>query len=577
MRAFHGTGFMATTDVTTNVTARNGRISGWERAADRFNAILVKETRQALKSRQFILTFLLMLLAAWSVSVIGTAMNGAEVEYGNAGRSFFVGFYSVLALATIIVVPFGAYRSLLAERDQNTYDLLSITTLSPGKIVRGKLASAILQLFIFYSAITPFMAFASLLNGFDAPTAAYVLLVSLLCSVLLCMTALMFATFSKQRVWQGFNSLGVLGGLAWAFFASMAIVGSSVQFNWIPFDEEEFWWANGAALLIGLSYFVMFHQITTAQMTFESGNRSTGIRIAATGQFWLVWAMILFLFVWTWALFPIAGPPTFENEALLAIGMACSIHWAVFGLFAVTEPESLSRRVHRDLPRRKWLRAVTIPFHPGGARGFLWVTLHTFLYWALCVVFWCGFNVSPGAAPGGVTGSSYWSLAWTNLWNRLPAELLQSPSSWVSELQALTGMCCYLIIILGGISWVGRALRRIAPELAPAHIRVLAIIALTLSSMVPLIFRSLRFITGRQFTLMDMLNPLDTLFQMGNTSTNAEPVLVILIIAAILTMLINVPGILVAVKESLRENRPATPAAVSAPAPVLAAASATES
>ena len=37
-----------------------------ERLGDRFNPIVVKEVRQALKSRQFVLTFLLLLLAAWA-------------------------------------------------------------------------------------------------------------------------------------------------------------------------------------------------------------------------------------------------------------------------------------------------------------------------------------------------------------------------------------------------------------------------------------------------------------------------------------------------------------------------------
>src|SRR5690348_633271 len=118
----------------------------WERGADRLNPILVKEARQALKSRQFVLTFLLLLLAAWSVSVFHLATYGAQIEYGSAGRDIFFWFYFVLAIATILVIPFGAYRSLLSERDLNTFDLLSISTLSPGKIVRGKLASAVLQL-----------------------------------------------------------------------------------------------------------------------------------------------------------------------------------------------------------------------------------------------------------------------------------------------------------------------------------------------------------------------------------------------------------------------------------------------
>ena len=57
---------------------------------DRLNPILVKETRQALKSRQFIITFMLLLTVAWLISVFGTIWYGPAIEYGSAGRAFFV-------------------------------------------------------------------------------------------------------------------------------------------------------------------------------------------------------------------------------------------------------------------------------------------------------------------------------------------------------------------------------------------------------------------------------------------------------------------------------------------------------
>ena len=49
---------------------------------DRLNPILVKETRQALKSRQFIITFMLLLTVAWLISVFGVVLNGPAIEFG---------------------------------------------------------------------------------------------------------------------------------------------------------------------------------------------------------------------------------------------------------------------------------------------------------------------------------------------------------------------------------------------------------------------------------------------------------------------------------------------------------------
>ena len=47
-----------------------------ERAGERLNPILVKEARQALKSRQFLITFLLLLVCGWCWSLIGVAVMG---------------------------------------------------------------------------------------------------------------------------------------------------------------------------------------------------------------------------------------------------------------------------------------------------------------------------------------------------------------------------------------------------------------------------------------------------------------------------------------------------------------------
>src|SRR5262245_19289753 len=91
-----------------------------ERGSDWLNPILVKETRQSLKSRQFVATFLLMLVASWLISVFGILLSGTGAEYHTLGGTFFFAYYVVLAVAVFIVVPFGAFRSLLSERDLHT-------------------------------------------------------------------------------------------------------------------------------------------------------------------------------------------------------------------------------------------------------------------------------------------------------------------------------------------------------------------------------------------------------------------------------------------------------------------------
>src|SRR5262249_41441019 len=84
-----------------------------ERLGDRFNPIVVKEVRQALKSRQFVATFLLLLLAAWAGSIFGVSFLGESIDYGSSAVAFYAGFLLALCTATLVIVPFSTFRSII--------------------------------------------------------------------------------------------------------------------------------------------------------------------------------------------------------------------------------------------------------------------------------------------------------------------------------------------------------------------------------------------------------------------------------------------------------------------------------
>lgn len=506
----------------------------WERGADWLNAILVKEARQSLKSRQFVLTFLMLLLAAWAVSAFGLALSGAEVEYGNLGRGFFFSFYFVLAVATLLIVPFGAYRSLLAERDLNTYELLSITTLSPGKIVWGKLGSAMLQLFIFYSAITPFIAFASLLNGFDVPTAAYVLASSLLGSLLLSMASLMFATLAKQRLWQGFNSLLVLAGLVIALILTLIGVYGLTEAGGLTFDQPGFWLFTSLSVLAGVSYFVLLHQITVSQLTFESDNRSTGIRLSSNVQVLLFWICFIGVGIYSWGWHSTGIP----YEGFVFGAIVSSIHWGVFGLFALTEPDMLSHRVARGLPRNRLLRLLLVPFLPGGARGMVWLLLNLVFFWFVVVA---GIGlVGQERYTSGTLGSWSFETALGRVLEEFGKTFVSVPHSWSMPVQVWTALCCYLVIYLGIGCAAGRVLRRHLSEINAAHLRVMTFLLLTAGIVVPLLL--LWFRDMRPASLIDVTSPFLTLDRIISPQSAQGYELYVLLIAALVVVVVNLRG-----------------------------------
>ena len=420
-----------------------------DRASDWLNPILVKETRQALKSRQFVVTFFLMLTASWLISVFGVVVEGAGAEYREIGGNFFYGYYIVLAVAVFLVVPFSAFRSLLSERDLHTWEVLSITTLKPREIVWGKLSSALLQIFIYYSAITPFMAFSKLLKGIDVPTIAMVLVASLIWAMVLSLVALTVGTFGSQRYWQVFLTLGVLIGLLLGLTAAVNLVSIRMIYAF-EFDSREFWLELAIFGTFLAAYCALLLQIAIGQLTFDADNRATGVRLAAAAVFWLALAWTFTGITWhSWFGMPSFSPVdlTFLLRALATIA---ALHWAVVGLFSVTENDQLSRRVRRNLPRFAIVRLLISPLLPGGARGFVYVVGHL----AVLVAF--------------VQAAFVWHGSFDQL-----------------TINYVLTLCSYVVIYLGLGAALSRLARKIIGDFRPAHARVVTMLLLAFGSMLP--------------------------------------------------------------------------------------------
>lgn len=256
-----------------------------ERLGDWFNPIVVKEVRQALKSRQFVSTFLILLLVSWSGSIFGVSYLGESIDYGSPAVTFYAGFLFALCVATLVIVPFSTFRSIVEERAETTLELLQITALSPVQIVRGKILSAMVQVLVYYCAIAPFIAFTSLLPGFDIVHMVFSLIMLVITALCFCLIALAIGTQARNTTLQALSSLFVIAiavvGMM-AFFGFMTAAGNRIQF-----DDPDTWWGLALVVFLGLSTGYVCEQAAIAQLTFDSDNRSTGIRLA-TGSQWLV-------------------------------------------------------------------------------------------------------------------------------------------------------------------------------------------------------------------------------------------------------------------------------------------------
>jgi len=503
-------------------------LDGYERASDWCNPILVKEVRQALKSRAFVATFLLLLLGSWLISAFGLLAAGANIEYGSVGREFFLFYFGTVCIALGVVVPFGAFRSLLNERDDNTYELLSITTLSPGQIVRGKWACAVVQALLFYSALAPFIAFTSLLQGFDFAQAAVLLFGAFYGSAFLSIATLMMSTTVRQRIWQGFLSLGVIAGLCGLTMTVLSGL-SGLMFRPLPLDEPNFWWALAYVVAISASYMWLFYQIAASRLTFESENRSTGIRLTASAQFWLLWVL-------AGTLYHYRGSPAVAVGLVWVLVAASGVHWAALGLSFSAELDGLSRRVRRTLPRRAWLRPFLVPLLPGGARGYLFLMLHLAALWLLAVIGSAWIRASAGGTIG----------------EQLAPLLRLDGSAWADQgVQFPTAVCLYILFYAGLAACFLRWGHAILPAFQGAHARTMIVILVAGGFILPFGVRTARLVPWASESVVDVTFPFLVLGKIafGDEATGAQMWAIAGMTAAVLGL--NLPAMVRAARQVL--------------------------
>lgn len=367
-----------------------GGSRGVDRLSDWLNPILVKESRQALSSRLFMITFMTILLLCWLISVIGSVLAGERVEFLPMAPLFFVIYVCVLFIALFIVVPYNAFWSLLSERQEATFDVLNITTLSARRIVYGKLSNAFVQILIYLTVVSPFVAFTSLLQGFRLFNVSLILFCGIFASIALSCVGVMFSTLAKNRVFQAFVSVGFIGALfiaagslAFAFGGPDGHVLMSAAT--VPIVEQ----GTVREVCIGVGVFVLFMllyswiavEVAVSRITFDSDNRSTMVRISC---------MVLLLAAFTTILAFAWYVPFFaQAEAMVGLAVTLAIHIAVFVFFVSCEPINFSRRIHNRIPKNNLLKLLVAPFFPfmpGAGRGFFYALLLVGMFILFCAL-----------------------------------------------------------------------------------------------------------------------------------------------------------------------------------------------
>ncbi len=502
-----------------NVWAEIDRGLVW--LGDRLNPILVKETRQALKSRQFIITFTLVLVLAWVWSIFGVAMIGPEIYYAARGFDMFLGYYVILAIPLLVVVPFGAFRSLASEREDGTYELLSITTLKPRQVVSGKLGSAVLQMLVYLSAVSPCLAFTYMLRGIDAPTILYVICCFFLASLGASVIGLVVATLTHEKHWQIVLSVLFLFALAMLLWLSLMMAFAVLAEMPPPFQSQDFWTVNAILFTAFASYFALFYCASAAQLTFPSDNRSTTLRRVMVVQ----QALLIGWVGWYFS----QENAEFAQIAVVYFVLA-AMHWTAMGLFMNAELGELSLRVKRQLPQSFLGRTFLTWFNPGPATGYMFTVAN------LAAALFAGLVLMVGHGmlfPGSATALGTMGLT-------MPILIAFGTLAF-----------SYIIFYLGVGRLVIALLRRVTQVTLVLAV-LLQVLFVLAGSGIPLSIHLMMPDLRNDYSLIEITNPLYSLSEVMQVRDFTFEVVVLLVavpLAALAAFLMNVPGIVYAVRQ----------------------------
>ncbi|MHA7634060.1 ABC transporter permease [Corallococcus sp. M7] len=325
----------------------------WEKWGDRLNPLVVKEVRQGLRTRVFWVSFGLLLAACLVLSLIAFA-NTHDSTYTREGRSYFFSFFVCLALVHFGLIPFNAYRSLAREREDETWSLLLLTGLGPRRILRGKVASFLVQAVLYASAVGPFLLFSYFLNGIDLPTILTVLMLGGMWLVFLTLVSVCAATLADSRMGRAAVRLALVGVLVVTFFQALTFtfVVTNERSSGFSFDRN-FFLGLGAVLWLLVSDGWLMFETAVSRLSLVTEDYTRHPRRALVVQ--VVLSFVGMTAVW-WL-------RDRDDDIPGVMGILGGLHLIFATLFIATDVDGQSR------PLRAGTRTWTL-FRPGALRGF---------------------------------------------------------------------------------------------------------------------------------------------------------------------------------------------------------------
>jgi hypothetical protein len=125
--------------------------------------MLVKELRQGLRTRSFVIVF----MALQAILAIVLLAAGAAASSDNSGQTISNIIFIFFSIAVIIIQPMRGIAALSSEVKGNTIDMMVLTRLSAWRIVTGKWFAIVSQSALILVTIVPYLILRYFFGGMN--------------------------------------------------------------------------------------------------------------------------------------------------------------------------------------------------------------------------------------------------------------------------------------------------------------------------------------------------------------------------------------------------------------------------
>jgi hypothetical protein len=328
------------------------------------NPVVIKELRQAVRSWAVTGMLLLFLTVLFITSLIFLVSQSLYSNPGQElGGEIFQTFVAILTFASVIFIPLYLGVRVAMERLDSNPDLLYISTLTPGRIIRGKFFCGAYMAMLFFSACLPFMAFTNLLRGVDLPSVFFILLCLFLVVCAMNMLAIFLACLPVSRPFKVLIALyGLIQSVTLVFPLVLASYRMTQSGIGAMMASPNFWISFLTSVVSGLAVVGLLYFLSVALISPPSANRARPLRLYITSG-WALSGLVSLGWVWH------------DGDAQLMLPWAVyTLVLMIFSLLVtISNQDQLSARVRRHIPASGLKRIFAFIFFNGAAGGLVWV------------------------------------------------------------------------------------------------------------------------------------------------------------------------------------------------------------